>query len=130
MGAALAEAPEMPSAEEIDEARAAAEAADDAVEYVLEEPGMDPELETPSGQFALVVGGKEPTSNSLRVSGGKVDTEAEYEKGTTVKFVQEFRVDEVHFIDKKDPKTGQVVASERKHVLKPLSPPKVTRLAG
>jgi hypothetical protein len=123
MGAALMDATDLKSGEGTPFDQRTAD--DDKAEDL---DGLDPELETPSGQFALIVGGKEPTSHSLRMSGGKINTKKAYEKGTVLKVTYEVRVDEVHFIDKKDPKTDQVVASERKHVLKAISEPSVKQL--
>lgn len=89
---------------------------------------LDPPEDEQAALFTFEVGGKKPTSTSLRMSGGKIDSDEEYEKGDLLRITYEVRVGELAFIDKQDSKTGQVVACERKHVLKPIAPPVVERL--
>jgi hypothetical protein len=91
--------------------------------------GLDPaigEEPAPGGaQLTFGVGGKRPTSVSLRIAGGKVGVTDEIRKGRLVRVVQEMRVGELHFVDKVDSKTGQVTACERRQILKPTAPPRV-----
>ena len=108
----------------LDAAHAEAAAAGEPVDV----PGVDPDVPA-SGQLSFNVGGKAPTSNVLRFAGGKINTPDEWSKGSLVRVTMEMRVGEVHFVDRTDPKTGQVVACERKQVLKPISEPKVEPLA-
>lgn len=86
------------------------------------EPGLDPDplTEEPSGQISLQVGGKRPTSTSLRVVGGAVDVEQEFAKGQTVVIRMEAEITEVAFVDQRDQRTGQVVGCERRHKARPV----------
>jgi hypothetical protein len=69
-----------------------------------------------SGQLTLNVGGgKQPTSSTLRLTGGKVDVEGGFSKGETVVVRIEAVVNEVGFKDEHDSKTGQVVGCQRNH---------------
>lgn len=67
------------------------------------------------GQLSFAVGGKRPTGSTLRVVGGKVELDGQFEKGETIAVRLELVVNAVSFVDKHDPKTGQVVGSERQH---------------
>jgi hypothetical protein len=119
---------DMPTADEIDEARAASDAGEDAVPAETPDD-LDPTPdEDPSGQLKIgfKVGGKKPTSVSLRLAGGKVEVQQELEKGSLVRISYLARVTGVHFTDSDDPKTGQVVGCERKQIAKAIEPPTVT----
>lgn len=86
-------------------------------------PGIDPEIgQDADGQFAFLVGGKAPTGHSLVIQGGKIEVGQKYEKGSLLTITTTVRVGGVHFDDKVDAKTKQVVACERKQILKPVSP--------
>lgn len=82
---------------------------DDVVSFVDEE--------TEGGQLAFTfsVGGKLPTSTMLRLMGGKIEVEGEFEKGEKIVLQVIGSVDAIEFVDIKDPKTGQVVGCERRH---------------
>lgn len=67
-----------------------------------------------SGQLSLAVGGKKPTGSGLRLTGGKVDVDGQFQKGETIVLRVTAVVGEVAFIDKTDSKTGQVVGCERR----------------
>lgn len=80
------------------------------------------------GQLTFLVGGKRPTSIVMRFSGGKVSTSTQHRKGDLVRVTIEGSVDQVHFIDRKDPKTKQTVACERKEIIVPISEPRIEPL--
>jgi hypothetical protein len=78
------------------------------------------------GQIALVVEGRQeklsnaiegrnPTSSTLRITGGKVEVGGQYQPGDRVSFLVTVVVDEVTVRDEKDNKTGQVVGRARNH---------------
>lgn len=67
-----------------------------------------------SGQLGFNVGGKKPTTSSLRLTGGKIEVGGSFPKGTTVSLRVTAVVGEVAFIDKTDAKTGQVVDCDRR----------------
>lgn len=68
-------------------------------------------------QLSLLAGGEEPTSSSMRLRGGSVPVEGEFEKGDRMRLVVEVVVSEVHFVDVRDP-AGFVARTERRHVAK------------
>jgi hypothetical protein len=80
----------------------------------LERPGADADDER-EGQISLFAGGNEPTTTSVRLTGGKIDLPGEYEKGERIVLRVEAIVREVDFVDLVDPKTGDVNATERRH---------------
>lgn len=64
----------------------------------------------------FVVGGKKPTSSSIRLMGGKVGlTNKRYSKGDTVRLTVEAQVTAVAFVDTLDSTTGEVSRTERQH---------------
>lgn len=68
------------------------------------------------GQLTLSVGGgKQPTSSTLRLVGGKIDVDGQYSKGEALVLRIECVVNEVAFKDEADSKTGQVVGCARNH---------------
>jgi ribosomal protein L21E len=67
------------------------------------------------GQLSMSVGGKRATGSSLRIVGGKIEVDGQYEKGQTVHLALECTVGEVAFVDQRDASTGQVVGCERRH---------------
>lgn len=70
------------------------------------------------GQLSFAVGGKKPTGSSIRLTGGKISIPSgsgQLHKGDDVVLRVVARVAEVAFVDELDPKTQQVVGSERRH---------------
>jgi hypothetical protein len=68
------------------------------------------------GQLTLSVGGgKQPTSSTLRLVGGRIEVDGQYGKGEAVVLRIEAVVNEVAFKDEHDAKTGQVVGCARNH---------------
>lgn len=67
------------------------------------------------GQLSFDVGGKKATGSTLRVVGGKVELDGQFKKGEAITVRLELTVNRVAFVDKHDPKTGQVVGCERQH---------------
>lgn len=85
------------------------------------QPGEEPAeafevtLEGSSNQLSFSVGGKKPTTSELKLQGGSIGLEGQFQKGETVVIRAEIRVGEVAFVDKIDSKTGQPVGSTRRH---------------
>lgn len=67
-----------------------------------------------NGQLTLSVGGKRPTTSSLRLVGGRVEVEGQFDKGERLVLRIECEVREVAFRNEVDVKTGQVVGCERR----------------
>jgi hypothetical protein len=67
-------------------------------------------------QLSFAVGGKTPTSSSLRLQGGKVEIEGAFRKGDRIVLTVECEVRGIGFRDEVDQKTGQVVGCARNHV--------------
>jgi hypothetical protein len=68
------------------------------------------------GQLTLNVGGgKQPTTSTLRLVGGKIEVDGQYAKGERIVVRIEAVVNEIGFKDQEDSKTGQVVGCERRH---------------
>ncbi len=87
-------------------------------------PHEDPEQAAPApdelvietgGQLSMSVGGKRPTTGSVRLVGGKIDVDGDLVKGQRVVLRVEAVVTEIAFRDKKDPKTGNVTGCDRAH---------------
>ena len=87
-------------------------------------PHEDPEQAAPvpadlalelDGQLSFAVGGKKVTTGSVRLVGGKVDVDGNFEKGQRIVLRVEAVITEVAFRDKKDPKTGNVTGCDRAH---------------
>lgn len=103
---------------------AATQAPDGAEERTLE-PVPDPEpevgaddrlvVEGSSGQLSMNVGGKKPVSSSLRLVGGKLEVEGQFQKGERIRAEVELEVGEIAFRDKHDSATGEVVSCDRAH---------------
>jgi hypothetical protein len=84
------------------------------------------ELEPPQKQMTLLAGGKAPETSTAKMRNRKITVpKGEFEKGETVDVVVKCRVDEVHFIDKHDGQTGEIVEVERRHILRPVGLEKV-----
>jgi hypothetical protein len=89
----------------------------------IEELAADPpedvpeevEMITGQRQLSLIAGGEEPTSASMRLKGGAVPVEGEFEKGDFLVLRVEARISEIHFIDQIDG-SGYVMGAERRHV--------------
>lgn len=79
-----------------------------------------PELEIEaSGQLSIKVGGEKPDTAQVRLQGGSIQLrEGQFEKGEYVNLVVKARCAEVHFVDKIDKATGDVVEVIRRHKLK------------
>ena len=77
--------------------------------------GDPEETEAPNAQLTFNVGGKRPTTTSLRLTGGKLDIPGSYAKGAKLVIRVEVRVGEVAFVDEHDQQTGQVIGCERRH---------------
>lgn len=74
----------------------------------------DPALEL-EGQLSFDVGGKAPTSCTIRLTGGKVNIDAgDIRKGEDLVLRVVVRVNAIEFKDELDPKTRQVVACEKR----------------
>lgn len=69
--------------------------------------------------LGLAVGGKKPDKSVVLVAGGEISLDGQFAKGQRVRIVFEGPVAEVHLIDIRDSKTGDVTATKRKHVMKP-----------
>lgn len=80
-------------------------------------------------QLTFEVGGKTPDGSSLRVVGGRIEIEGQFEKGDMLKIEMLVEVRAVEFVDEVDKKTNQVVGCERRHKASPVRPPSV-RSAG
>jgi hypothetical protein len=89
-----------------------------------EDPPDTPEQAEPTselvisagGQLTLNVGGgKQPTTSTLRLVGGKIEVDGQFAKGETIVVRIEAVVNEIGFKDQEDSKTGQVVGCERRH---------------
>src|SRR6185295_980137 len=68
-----------------------------------------------STQLTLTLGGKTPTTSSMRLLGGGIKVEGEFKKGDVVKFSGVARVVEVGAKDEIDDKTLKPVGCERRH---------------
>lgn len=86
------------------------------------EPWQDSAPEAPSlvldgshEQLSFEVGGKEPTTSYLTLTGGQVEVASGFSKGEKIVLTIEATVQEVAFRDETDSKTQQVVGAKRKH---------------
>lgn len=78
-------------------------------------------------QLTFDVGGKAPDGSTLRVVGGRIEIEGQYEKGDMLKVEMLVEVRSVEFADEVDKKTGQVVGCERRQKAQPVRQPSVRR---
>jgi hypothetical protein len=69
-----------------------------------------------SAGLTLKVGGKKPTTASVRLVGGKVDINGQFDKQDRIALYVEAVIVDVQFPDTIDSKTGQVTSCERKHI--------------
>lgn len=89
----------------------------------IEEMAQNGEGETPETppiqaahqQLSLIAGGEEPTTATMRMKGGAIPVEGEWEKGDMVELRVICRVSEIHFVDQID-RSGYALGCERKHI--------------
>lgn len=67
------------------------------------------------GYLTTDAGGKTPTDSKLQILGTTLHVEGQIQKGAVIRGTIELRVGGLHFDDKEDGATGQVIASTRKH---------------
>jgi hypothetical protein len=92
------------------------EAADEQAEII---PHV--EVEGSGQQLTLDCGGVPVNAATVKLIGGSIRVPVgQYDKGEIVNLAVRVRCDEVHFVDKHDPKTGEVVEVERRHLLRPV----------
>lgn len=90
----------------------------------LEGSGPDEQAPPPieidgSGQLSMKVGGEKPETAQVKLQGGSIHLrEGQFDKGEYVNLAVKARCAEVHFIDKIDKSTGEVVDTIRRHKLK------------
>lgn len=85
----------------------------------LTDPGPPP-IAGGQQQLSLLAGGEEPSSASMKMRGGSIPVEGEFEKGDSMTLLVVCRVAEVHFVDTVD-EYGTVITTERRHVAKVMS---------
>ena len=86
-----------------------------------EQPELIPnvEVEGIGQQLTLDCGGEIPNAATVKLIGGSIRIPVgEYDKGAVVNLAVRVRCDEVHFVDRHDPKTGQITETERRHVFR------------
>lgn len=98
----------------------------DGIDNAPQEPyeGDETDSEQPAqenAQLSFSVGGKKPTTTSVRLTGGKVNIPGSYAKGSKLVLHLEVRVGEVAFVDEHDPKTNQIIGCERRHKARVLN---------
>lgn len=65
------------------------------------------------------VGGRKPDKATVKLRGGSIIVpQGQYEKGDTVNVLVSLRCAELHFVDKIDNSTGEIVETERRQVMK------------
>jgi hypothetical protein len=80
-----------------------------------QEPQAGTELVVDGGsQLSFEVGGKRPTSGTLKFTGKKIEATGSFKKGQRVTLELEAVVNFVGFKDEHDAQTGQVVACQRR----------------
>lgn len=80
-----------------------------------EELGLEePYIEGETGQLSLTVGGRGPDKATVKLRGGSINVEGQFEKGDEVTLVVTARIAEVHFVDRID-EHGVVTSTERRH---------------
>jgi hypothetical protein len=79
------------------------------------------------GQLNLTVGGEKPDKSTVKLRGGSIEVAGggQLKKGEVVNLLVKVRVDEVHFVDKHDNSTGDVIQAERRHIAKMIGVEKV-----
>jgi hypothetical protein len=79
-----------------------------------EEPGQLP-IPGTRETLSLSAGGEKPQSSSIKLRGGSLSLEGQFDKGETVAIWVEVRIAEVQFVDKTDAH-GNINGTERRHV--------------
>lgn len=80
---------------------------------------MQLEIDGSRKQLTLKVGGKLPEQSQVKLRAGSIAVpRGEYEKGDEVDFALTVRCTEVHFVDKMDNQTGEIVDTIRRHIFK------------
>lgn len=83
-----------------------------------EQPIPGVEVEGYGQQLTLDCGGAAANAATVKLKGGSIGIPAgQFDKGQFVNLAVRCRVDEVHFVDRHDPKTGQVMETERRHLM-------------
>lgn len=96
-------------------------AVDAAAAELAEVSDFDAAAEDASGQFVLVLGGKAPTTEALRLYGGAIECsppEGGWDKGASYTLRVEVTCHKVSFTDERDGKTGDVVGCRQEAGLK------------
>lgn len=70
----------------------------------------------PNEQLSFSVGGKKPTTSTFRLNGRSVTIPGNLKKGEQVTLQIRVRIGGVHFDDKVDPSTDQVIDCTRKQI--------------
>lgn len=84
-----------------------------------EEQGPPPIAIEGEGQLSLQVGGNKPDSATVKLRGGSIAIPAgQLKKGDVVNLLVKVQVAEVHLVDKIDNSTGEITATERRHIAK------------
>ena len=87
-----------------------------------------PPLAIPGGgKLNLQVGGESPDKSTVKLRGGSIEVAGggQLKKGEVVNLLVKCRVDEVHFVDKHDNSTGEIIQAERRHIAKMIGVEKV-----
>lgn len=65
-------------------------------------------------QLTFDVGGKRPTTQGLRLVGGRIEIDETFKKDEKAVLRVEIEVNEIAFVNQRDPQTGEVVGCERR----------------
>lgn len=95
-----------------------------------EQPDDDDELSaqltiTGEEELSHAIGGKKPDQSVIVFRGGEISIlgpngkPQQFKKGSRVAFLIEGPIREIHEVDRSDGKTGDVIGTKKKHVLKP-----------
>lgn len=68
------------------------------------------------GQLSFAVGGKKPDSSKLGLRGRAVSLPGQFTKGDEVTVQMRIRIGEVHFVDKVDSQTEEVIGCTRRQI--------------
>lgn len=68
-------------------------------------------------QLSLLAGGDEPESAEVKMRGGSLVVEGQFDKGEVVNLMIKVRIAEVHFVDQID-NFGNVTGTVRRHIAK------------
>lgn len=111
------EALEEQGAEELERQQAALDNDPGAEEPYQEDAGGELALVVGAdGQLSFAVGGKQPTSSSIRLTGGSIQIPlGQLKKGEDIELRVVARVSAVEFVDTLDGTTKQAVGCERRH---------------